>query len=68
MNAYKIELLVVDHENCGRDDIACILSNVKYIHPTVLSVKEANIGEWSDNHLLNKLKPSKEILDQYFKD
>ena len=67
MNAYKIELLVIDHENYGEDDITDALQTVRYFHPSILSVKEANIEEWNDNHPLNKRKPSKEILDQYFK-
>lgn len=52
--AYKIELLVIDLENVGADEIVRTLENSKYIYPTVMSIKSRDIGEWHDDHPLNK--------------
>ena len=54
MKAYKVEVLIVDFEGAGKDGIIYHLANSKYIHPTVMDIKEADIGEWHDDHLLNK--------------
>ncbi len=73
MKAYKIELLVIDHDECGGDEIAGHIENVNYpndcISPNVLSIKEADIGEWHDNHPLNGVDgDTVEILKEYFKE
>ena len=54
MKAYKIEVLVIDHENTGIDEIKELLTNARYINPIVMDVKDAEIGEWCDEHPLNK--------------
>lgn len=54
MKAYKIELLVIDFENTGEQEIIELLENTKYIFPEVKDVKCVDIGEWSDGHPLNK--------------
>ena len=58
MKAYKIEILVIDNENIGSDDIKETIENVSFPnHCLVLKVKniiEKDIGEWHDNHPLNK--------------
>lgn len=54
MKAYKITVVVVDHERMGGDAIADEVARSKYIHADVIDVKEADIGEWSDDHPLNR--------------
>lgn len=54
MKAYKVELLVLGFENLSEDDLRHYLSNVKHVYPTIIDVKEAEIGEWTDDHPLNK--------------
>jgi hypothetical protein len=70
MKAYKLEIIVVDHDLVGGDGIRYHLENTKYpnycISPNVISIKEADIGEWSDDHPLNKLDTPKEQIDSYF--
>jgi hypothetical protein len=68
MKAYKIELLVVDHENCGEDEIIFYLENVKYIYPSVMSIQSKDIGEWDDDHPLNKIDTAKQTYDDLFGD
>lgn len=57
MKAYKIELLVVDHDGLGAAGIAQEIENARYanrcISPQVMSTQEADIGEWTDEHPLN---------------
>lgn len=57
MKAYKIELLIVDHDDVGAD-IPSMIEDGHYpnhcLAPIVMSVQEADIGEWDDNHPLNK--------------
>ena len=58
MKAYKLEILVIDHENVGESEIVDIIENTHYpnycIVPQVKDVKVAEIGEWHDDHPLNK--------------
>jgi hypothetical protein len=59
MKAYKVELLIVDFDELGGEDIKNVIENQKYpnwcIDPQVKNIKEADIGEWTDDHPLNKL-------------
>ncbi len=52
---YKIEILVVDHDDFGEKGIVDTLEDVRYpsINPTVLSVQERDIGKWDDSNPLN---------------
>ncbi len=58
MKAYEITLRIIDIDEIGRDEIRMVLENTKYpnhcISPNVSEVREADIGEWDDDHLLNK--------------
>lgn len=57
MKAYKLEILIIDFDGVGVD-IPEMIENAKYpnycISPHVMSVKEADIGEWDEEHPLNK--------------
>jgi hypothetical protein len=51
--AYKVEILVLDPENCrNEDDVKYFLENVKYLYPKVKSIQSREI-EWDDDHPLN---------------
>jgi hypothetical protein len=58
MKAYEITLRIVDHDGIGAQDIRHVLENARYpnrcISPTVAHISEADIGEWDDDHPLNK--------------
>lgn len=62
MKAYKVELLVIDFENIGEEEIVTLLENGKYIYPQVKDIKGVDI-EWSDDHPLNK----RETCDSEYK-
>lgn len=58
MKAYKLEVLIFDFDDVGGNDIKEIIENTKYpnycIRPHVKSIISADIGEWSDNHVIHK--------------
>lgn len=68
MKAYKIEVLVIDHENIGEENIRDTLSNVRYINVNVKSVKSADIGDWDDDHPLNKRSTCEAEYERLFKE
>lgn len=54
MKAYKIELLIIDHDNVGEEEIRGIIGNVRYLYPLIKSVEVRDIGDWSDEHPLTQ--------------
>ena len=54
MKAYKFEVVIIDFENMGEQEIKHCLENAKYISPLCISQGSADIGEWHDDHPLNK--------------
>ena len=68
MKAYKIEMIVVDHEGHGANMYYDIIENIRYIYPNIISMVEADIGEWHDDHPLNLGGTSKKEILSYFPD
>lgn len=70
MKAYKVELLIIDHDEVGVEDMKLILEETKYsnrcIHPTIMAVEEADIGEWDDDHPLNDTRTQKDEYRRLF--
>lgn len=58
MKAYKVEILIIDFDGVGEEGIKYELGNANFPNDCItLSVKNIvgkNIGEWSDDHPLNK--------------
>lgn len=58
MKVYKLEVMVLDFDDLGADEIVSVLENQKYpnycIAPDVMSIEERDCGEWHDDHPLNK--------------
>lgn len=56
MNVYKIELLVIDFDDIGPDEIRDVIENTHYVNhcisPKVKDVMMRRV-EWSDEHPLN---------------
>jgi hypothetical protein len=63
MKAYKVEVLVLDFENYGKEQIDLMLGDVRGLSCSVRGIEEADIGEWTDEHPLNHRSTS----DQEFK-
>ena len=51
MKAYKVELLVLDHDDIG----VCkeTFEDIEYHLTQVMSIESKEIGEWDDDHPLN---------------
>lgn len=58
MKVYKLEVCVIDFDDVGAEDIQNILENTRYpnrcISPAVKKIESRDIGEWYDEHPLNK--------------
>lgn len=61
--AYKIEVVVIDHENFGPKGILDIINCVDDIMMSPFSVKVADIGEWTDDHPLNSSRGWNETVE-----
>lgn len=72
MKAYKLEILVIDHDNIGEDAIISEIENARYsnhcINPDVKRVIEKDIGEWHDDHPFNKRATSQLEYVRLFED
>jgi len=57
MKAYKVELLIIDFDQIGEEEIRYQIEDTKYsnhcISPQVKKIEERDIGEWYDDHPLN---------------
>lgn len=57
MKAYKVTVFIIDFDEVG-DDIPVEMENVRYpnhcLHPEIIDMQVADIGEWDDDHPLNK--------------
>ena len=57
MKAYKITLLFLDFDHVGKDEAKLLIETARlpnHVDPgTVMSIEEADIGEWTDSHPLN---------------
>ena len=58
MNLYKIEVMVLDLDQIGEQGIKDVIENTRYsnhcISPKVKKIEVRDIGEWHDEHHLNK--------------
>jgi len=58
MNAYKIELFVIDYDEIGKEQIKEYINEADFpnhcLNLKVKNVVEKDIGEWHDDHPLNK--------------
>lgn len=52
--AFKAELLVIDFEDVGEDEIRALLANNKYLSVHIQAITSADLGEWRDDHPLNR--------------
>jgi len=71
MKVHKITLSIIDFEDVGAEEIKNILENQKYpnyrIAPRVEEQEEREIGEFTDDHPLNKMDTAREAFKELFK-
>ena len=70
VKAYKVEILVVDHDGLGPEEIKNVFENMKYpnrcMYPVVMGMVERDIGEWTDDHPLNGIDEQDEEYQRLF--
>lgn len=66
MKAYKFIICFIDFENYGKEEYDLFLEQMR-VSPIILESDTADIGEWSDDHILNQLGTTKETFEEYFK-
>lgn len=69
MKAYKVELIIIDFDEVGKEDIIVEIENANYgndcIFPRVVQVKEKEF-DYSDDHFLNKKDLTIEKVNEFF--
>lgn len=70
MKVYKVEIMVIDFDELGRDGIVEEMENVRYpnrcLSPTVMNITERDIGEWTDDHPLNSISKAHAEYERLF--
>jgi hypothetical protein len=71
MKVYKVELLIIDEDTQDIEEITSLIENQRYpnwsLNPTVMDIKEAEIGEWHDDQPLNFAGKRIEEYNRLFK-
>lgn len=69
MKVYKLIVMIIDHDNI-KDDVVFELENGRFanhcINPNVISFESVDIGEWSDDHPLNKTEIAEAEFNKLF--
>lgn len=72
MKLMKIELIVLDMDNIGEEGVRAAIENANYpnrcIAPDVRSVEVRDIGEWADDHPLNRTDTAEAEIIRIFAD
>ena len=67
MKAYKVEVLVLDFEDMPEGEIVYFIESIKHLYPRVMSIQSKEIGEWDDDHPLNKIDTVKQTYEDLWK-
>lgn len=67
MKLQKIVLYNINFENLDSDSIIYELGTMDYMHNKVASIETVDIGEWADDHILNKSGTPITKFEEYFK-
>jgi len=67
MKLYKITSYIVDFDDLKKDGLKILLENLRNFHLFKIKIQEADIGEWTDEHILNYNDTSIEEFEKYFK-
>lgn len=65
--AYKVELFVLDTEGIPQEEIISMLERTRYLYPSVVSIEGRELGEWKDDHPLNKPDTFQQTYNSLFK-
>lgn len=72
MYAHKVELLVLDADNLGADEVQSVIENTNYpnrcISVSALKMHSIKVYDWSDEHPLNNRNSQHEAVKIMFGD
>jgi hypothetical protein len=58
MKVHKVVLIIVDFDNLGADGVRDEINNMNYpndcMSPAIMSIETKDIGEWAEDHPINK--------------
>jgi len=70
MKVMKLEVIVLDMDNLGAECVKEAIENARYpnrcISPEVKAIEVRDIGEWSDDHPLNRTSTAEAELRRLF--
>ena len=70
MKTHKVELLIIDFDDVGDEEIQSLLEETRYsnrcIFPKVKKITTVDIGEWHDKYLLNLKNTKDEEYERLF--
>lgn len=66
MKAYKLEVLVLDFEESGDDEVIGLIENNKYLTVDIITLKSKQVDDWDDDHPLNSTETQKEAFEKMF--
>lgn len=67
MKLHKLTVYVFDHDEYGPEEYGRLIEDNKYFTSHVVIEGTADIGDWSDDHPLNKHSANQLTFDEYFK-
>lgn len=72
MKIHRVVMYIIDFDEVGADGVKEVLQNTRYpnrcISPNIAEVQTRDIGEWSDDHPLNKLSTADSTAKALFSD
>lgn len=70
MKVHKLEIMVVDFDEVGADEVASMIVNARYpnhaIAPLCMDLKTVDVGEWHDENLLNNKRTATDEYKRIF--
>ena len=70
MKIHKLEVIVIDFDDIGAEEIKDVLENARYpnrcISPDVRKVETREFGEWDDGHPLNNRNTADAEIERIF--
>jgi hypothetical protein len=69
MKVHRLEVLVIDHDNLGQEEVISVIENTKYpnwcIYPDVKAITTREV-EWSEDHPLNRTATADQAYRELF--
>lgn len=67
MKVHKFTVYVYDHDDYGPEEAAAEIENIRNVVSAIFPHGSADVGEWDDNHPLNRYKGEEDFAAYHFK-